>query len=66
MHKLDRSGVAAPDCLDGYDYKTQTWDDFGNECKKLLRAALVQMQGSPGVTTEDASEYGVRCAYCEG
>jgi uncharacterized protein (TIGR02646 family) len=23
------------------------------------------MQGIPGVTAEDASEYGVRCAYCE-
>lgn len=66
MHKLDRAGAAAPDCLNDYDYKTQTWDDFGGECKKALRAALVQMQGVPGVTTEDAAEYGVRCAYCEG
>ena len=24
------------------------------------------MQGFPGVTTADAREYGVRCAYCEG
>lgn len=67
MHKLDRSGVVAPDCLSAYDYKTQTWDDFGRgECKKTLRAALVEMQGIPGVTTADAAEYGVRCAYCEG
>lgn len=66
MHKLDRFGIAAPGCLDDYDYNTQTWDDFGGECKKVLRAALVQMQGIPGVTTEDAAEYGVRCAYCEG
>lgn len=66
MHKLDRSGVAAPDCLDDYDYNTQTWDDFGGECKKALRAALVQMQGTPGITTGDSGEYGVRCAYCEG
>lgn len=60
MHKLDRSSVAAPGCLDDYDYKTQTWDDFGGACKKALRAALVQMQGIPGVAA------GVRCAYCEG
>jgi len=66
MHKLDRTGIAAPDCLKDYDYNTQTWDDFGGECKKELRAALVQMQGIPGITTEDAAEYGVRCAYCEG
>lgn len=24
------------------------------------------MQGIPGVTTQDANEYGLRCAYCEG
>ena len=66
MHKLDRNCVAAPDCLNEYDYRTQTWDDLGGECKRAVRAALVQMQGIPGVTTADAAEYGVRCAYCEG
>lgn len=65
MHKLNRGNTEAPQCLSDYDHNTQTWDDFGGECKKRLRAALVQMQGIPGVTTEDASEYGVRCAYCE-
>ena len=66
MHKLDRTGIPAPDCLSDYDYNTQTWDNFGGTCKEALRAALVQMQGIPGVTTRDAGEYGVRCAYCEG
>lgn len=65
MHKLDRNNTNAPSCLSDYDHKIHTWDDFGGECKKQLRAALVQMQGIPGVTTADASEYGVRCAYCE-
>jgi len=65
MHKLDRSGVKAPACLAEYDHRTQTWDDLSGECKKTLRAMLVQMQGIPGVTTDDAREYGVRCAYCE-
>lgn len=65
MHKLDRSKVTAPECLADYDYRTQTWDDLRAECKQALRAALVQMQGIPGATTADASEYGVRCAYCE-
>ncbi|CZF77172.1 hypothetical protein GCE9029_00051 [Grimontia celer] len=65
MHKLNRGNTEAPQCLSDYDHNTQTWDDFGGECKKRLRAALAQMQGIPGVTTEDASEYGVRCAYCE-
>jgi uncharacterized protein (TIGR02646 family) len=65
MHKLDRVNTEAPQCLSEYDHNTQTWDDFSGECKKQLRAALVQMQGIPGVTTAEASEYGVRCAYCE-
>ncbi|HCH6462474.1 TPA: retron system putative HNH endonuclease [Vibrio parahaemolyticus] len=65
MHKLNRDNTEAPQCLSEYDYNTHTWDDFGGECKKQLRAALVQIQGIPGVTTAEASEYGVRCAYCE-
>ncbi len=65
MHKLDRSSATPPNCLAGYDYQKQTWDDLGSECKSLLRLALVKMQGIPGITTEDATEYGVRCAYCE-
>jgi len=66
MHKLDRASVMPPACLDAYDYRTQKWKDLGSECKRELRAALVQMQGIPGVTTPDANEYGLRCAYCEG
>lgn len=66
MHKLDRTSVTPPACLDAYDYRTQKWKDLGSECKRELRAALVQMQGIPGVTTPDANEYGLRCAYCEG
>ncbi len=65
MHKLDRTVVAAPDCLAEYDYREQNWDNFGGACKKQLRFALVQFQGIPGVTVEGASEYGVRCSYCE-
>ena len=65
MHKLDRSNGTAPTCLAEYDHRTQTWSDLRGECKQALRAALVKMQGIPGVTTVDASEYGVRCAYCE-
>lgn len=66
MHKLDRSVIPAPACLGNYNYKTQNWEDLGGTCKGQLRAALVQMQGIPGVTTPDADEYGLRCAYCEG
>jgi len=65
MHYLDRTAVQAPPCLDGYDHSSQTWADFGGTCKGQLRAALVRMQGIPGVATEDAAEYGLRCAYCE-
>jgi len=65
MHKLDRSKVTAPECLTDYDYRTRTWDDLRGECKQALRAALVQMQGIPGVTPHDGGEHGVRCAYCE-
>lgn len=66
MHKLDRAAIAPPICLAAYDYRTQNWEDLASECKRQLRAALVQMQGIPGVTTPDANEYGLRCAYCEG
>lgn len=66
MHKLDRTAIAPPDCLQAYDYTVHSWDDFGGACKRQLRAALVVMQGIPGVTTPDANEYGLRCAYCEG
>lgn len=66
MHKLDRTSIKAPDCLNNYDHNSHTWDDFEGVCKKQLRLALVQMQGIPDVTTFDAKEYGLRCAYCEG
>jgi uncharacterized protein (TIGR02646 family) len=66
MHQLDRTSVMPPACLNAYDYRTQQWDDLGSVCKRQLRAALVQMQGIPGVTTPDANEHGLRCAYCEG
>lgn len=66
MHKLERADVNAPACLAEYDYQTQKWADFGGNCKKQLRFALFQMQGIPGITVENAAEYGLRCAYCEG
>ncbi|MBX3631058.1 MAG: TIGR02646 family protein [Nitrosomonas sp.] len=66
MHKLNRACTAPPACLSAYDYQIQNWDDLDAECKHLLRAALVQMQGIPGVTTPESNEYGLRCAYCEG
>lgn len=66
MHKLDRATAMAPACLAAYDHRVQSWDDLAADCKRQLRAALVQMQGIPGVTTQDAEEYGLRCAYCEG
>ena len=65
MHKLDRTTVTAPTCLNDYQYPTHTWDKLDGTCKRALRAALVQMQGIPGITTPDANEYGLRCAYCE-
>lgn len=66
MHKLDRALIPAPVCLANFNYKIHSWDDFGGACKRQLRAALVEMQGIPGVTTADADEFGLRCAYCEG
>lgn len=65
MHTLDRSVAAAPACLGAYDYQTHTWEDLDSACKRQLRFALFQMQGIPGVVSEDAKEYGLRCAYCE-
>lgn len=66
MLKLDRASVVAPACLGEYDHRTQTWEDFKGICKRQLRFALAQFQGIPDVTTADAAEYGLRCAYCEG
>lgn len=66
MHKLDRTGVAPPACLAAYNHPAQIWADLAAQCKRELRAALVWMQGIPGVTTPEANEYGLRCAYCEG
>ena len=66
MNKLNRAAIAAPTCLQTYNYKVHSWSDLGAICKRELRAALVEMQGIPGVTTPNANEYGLRCAYCEG
>lgn len=66
MHKLDRDAIIAPTCLVDYDYRTQTWADLKSSCKRQVRFALYQIQGILGITAEDASEYGLRCAYCEG
>lgn len=68
MHKLDRSSVAAPDCLLQYDARAQTWDDLtrDHDCKSQVRSSLAILQGTPGITmVEGASEFGIRCAYCE-
>ncbi|WP_413205537.1 retron system putative HNH endonuclease [Rhodospirillum sp. A1_3_36] len=64
MHKLDRARVAAPACLSNYDYETQTWDDFGSDCKKELRKQLGSMQGRRVPGSED-HVINLRCAYCE-
>lgn len=66
MHKLDRSSVTDPACLADYVYPKQNWDDFGRSpCKRQVRLTLFQMQGIAGITSEEAGEYGLRCAYCE-
>jgi uncharacterized protein (TIGR02646 family) len=72
MHKLDRTAVAEPTCLQAYDYRTQTWDDFTQDtlgCKRAVRRALQRMQGRRVVTDESDDEayeiIGLRCAYCE-
>lgn len=71
MHKLHRSQLAPPSCLAEYDHHTQTWDDLHGNCKKQIRSRLLQMQAKPPQDTtvpdetENASPYGLRCAYCE-
>lgn len=65
MHRLDRSKLRPPACLNGYDYRTRTWDDLDQKCKRELRAALLQMQGNPNIATPEADRCGLRCAYCE-
>jgi uncharacterized protein (TIGR02646 family) len=70
MHKLNRSTVPKPTCLDDYDYTTQTWEHLTGNPKKLVRLSLQKMQGQQEVT-DDADDnvlyiLGLRCAYCEG
>ncbi|KWR73193.1 hypothetical protein RN04_04915 [Arthrobacter sp. W1] len=66
MHFLDRASIEKPECLGNYVYPERNWDSFGSSCKKKLRAALVELQGEPGVSNAPgAEEFGVRCAYCE-
>lgn len=66
MHFLDRASIEEPECLGNYVYPEQNWQSFGSSCKKELRAALVELQGEPGVSNAPgAGEFGVRCAYCE-
>ena len=74
MHKLDRTAIAAPVCLEGYDYRTHAWadlnqDPLGRACQRQVRLALQRMQGQQ-VATDDADDEayvitGLRCAYCE-
>jgi len=67
MRHLNRSVLSPPDCLASYDYRTHVWENFGGDCKRKVRARLVELQGIPGVSNaEGAGEYGVICAYCEG
>jgi len=64
MHKLNRSRVTAPTCLDAYDHQTKNWDDLGSICKQEVRQRLKVMQGRTIPGAEDHI-FGVRCAYCE-
>ncbi len=73
MHFLDRSTVAAPDCLFNWNYEEKNWDDFtraGAACKKQLRLALQRLLSQQVIddNADDEVEYllGLRCAYCEG
>lgn len=66
MLSLNRTLIAAPDCLADYDYRIHDWTDFGRECKRQLRQALVRLQNDPALAADQPHEYGVRCAYCEG
>lgn len=65
MLSLNRTAIEAPNCLAEYDYRTHTWEQFGGECKRQLRQALVRLQNNPALNADVAHEYGVRCAYCE-
>lgn len=67
MHKLDRSSVSPPACLASHDYRTKTWHDLDPACKRQVRELLLAVQGRPDIpSSENPSEFGLRCAYCEG
>lgn len=66
MHRLDRSCVPEPECLRGYDHRTQEWKALKPECKRQVRHALVRFQGKSGIAMDEVeAESRVRCAYCE-
>lgn len=69
MHKLNRAAVPRPACLDNYDWKTQTWDDFQGQDRRTVRLSLQSMQGQQIVAdaSDDEQRFilGLRCAYCE-
>lgn len=52
MHKLDRSCISSPVCLDRYRHGRNTWDDIDCTERQEIRTALEAIQGR-------------RCAYCE-
>ena len=69
MHKLNRDTVQRPACLDNYDLKLRSWDDFQGQDKKTVRLALQRIQGRQ-IAMDDADDeayevIGLRCAYCE-
>ena len=69
MHKINRSSVSRPACLDKYDWNTQTWDNLIGQDKKTIRLTLQSMQGQQIVDDDSDDEQpfilGLRCAYCE-
>lgn len=70
MHKLNRSSVQRPTCLDSYDWHMQTWDTLSGQDKKMVRLSLQSMQGQQIVcdASDDKQHFilGLRCGYCEG
>jgi len=60
MHKLERSRVPAPPCLEQYAHQTQAWKDLESRDKNKIRENLEILQRHPEPGWSE-----VTCAYCE-
>lgn len=58
MHKIDRSAVPHPICLNQYNHPAHRWDNLNAQCKREIRESVIALSSQQNAYP--------RCAYCEG